>query len=299
MDYALDFCDEHFFTPYVYPESWPADWYVRQFASLFVMTVAGGCLLYLSAATFSYYFLFDHELLKHPKILRDKNGVPNQVQQEIWVAVSGTPGMALPTALLFLAEVNGGSKLYDRVDERGVGFLLLSLVSFILFTDCTIYWIHRGLHHPAIYTKLHKLHHKWKVPTPFASHAFHPIDGFLQSLPYHIYPFLFPLHKTLYLGLFVLINLWSTSIHDGLYCVPKALQPYVNGSAHHSDHHLFFNFNYGEYLTLWDRLGGSFKDPSAYHECGVHDDLAKMKRGVVVKDDDYDGSGPTAERKQQ
>jgi hypothetical protein len=33
----------------------------------------------------------------------------------------------------------------------------------------------------------------------------------------------------------------------------------------------------------------------------VHDDLAKMKRGVVVKDDDYDGSGPTdkAERKQQ
>lgn len=44
---------------------------------------------------------------------------------------------------------------------------------------------------------LHKQHHTFKIPTPFASHAFHPLDGFLQSLPYHVYPFIFPLHKVL------------------------------------------------------------------------------------------------------
>lgn len=37
----------------------------------------------------------------------------------------------------------------------------------------------------------------FKIPTPFASHAFHPLDGFLQSLPYHLYPFIFPLNKVL------------------------------------------------------------------------------------------------------
>ena len=92
------------------------------------------------------------------------------------------------------------------------------------------------------------------------SHAFHPIDGFLQSLPYHIYPFLFPLHKGtshaiipvkhnliagLYLGLFLFVNIWTVSIHDGDYRVPAFLRPIINGSAHHTDHHLYFTVNYG------------------------------------------------------
>lgn len=193
--------------------------------------------------------------------------------------------MAIPTCLLFVAELQGYSKLYDTPTEENGGytFLAVSVVTFFLFTDCIIYWIHRYLHHPLIYKTLHKAHHTWKVPSPFASHAFHPVDGFLQSLPYHIYPFLFPLHKGLYLGLFFAVNVWTVLIHDADYRVPKVLRPIVNGSAHHTDHHLFFTCNYGEYLTLWDRLGGSFKDPTAYHGCGVHDDLAKIKKGQTLK----------------
>lgn len=47
------------------------------------------------------------------------------------------------------------------------------------------------------------------VPTPFSSHAFHPLDGYLQSVPYHLFIFLFPLHRKLYLGLFVFVNFWA------------------------------------------------------------------------------------------
>ena len=146
--------------------------------------------------------------------------------------------------------------------------ILFSIVTFILFTDMCIYWIHRGLHHKLIYKYIHKPHHKWKVPTPFASHAFHPVDGFLQSCPYHIYPFLFPLHKFTYLGLFVFVNFWTVSIHDGDYRVPEMLKPVVNGSAHHTDHHLFYNFNYGQFFTLWDRIGKTFRSPSAFEGNG-------------------------------
>ena len=131
-----------------------------------------------------------------------------------------------------------------------------------------IYWIHRGLHHKKVYKYIHKAHHIWKVPTPFASHAFHPVDGFLQSCPYHIYPFLFPLHKFTYLGLFVFVNFWTVSIHDGYYRVPDTFKPIVNGSAHHTDHHLFYNFNYGQFFTLWDRIGKTFRNPSAFEGNG-------------------------------
>jgi hypothetical protein len=54
-----------------------------------------------------------------------------------------------------------------------------------------------------------KFHSQSKVPTPFVSHAFHPVDGFFQSLPYHFFIFVFPIHRILYLILFVLANFWN------------------------------------------------------------------------------------------
>jgi len=130
---------------------------------------------------------------------------------------------------------------------------------FLMFTDCGIYWIHRGLHHPAIYKRLHKPHHKWIMPTPYASHAFHPFDGFAQSVPYHVFPFILPLHKFSYLVLFTFINIWTVMIHDGEYV---ANSPIINGAACHTMHHLYFNHNYGQFTTLWDRLGGSYRKPN-------------------------------------
>lgn len=123
----------------------------------------------------------------------------------------------------------------------------------------------------------HKPHHVWKIPSPFASHAFHPVDGFMQGLPYHIYPFFFPLHKVLYLALYIFVNIWTISIHDGDYRVPGALTKAINGSAHHTDHHLFFDYNYGQYFTLWDHLGGSYRHPSALMGNGPHDLVRKLQ----------------------
>lgn len=134
----------------------------------------------------------------------------------------------------------------------------ISVTTFIMFTDCMIYWIHRGLHIPFLYKRLHKTHHLWKVPTPFASHAFNPVDGFLQSIPYHIYVFLFPMHKYVYLFMFVFVNFWTVSIHDGDFRVPSLLKRFVNGSAHHTDHHLYYNYNYGQFVRnchyFWKKL---------------------------------------------
>lgn len=167
--------------------------------------------------------------------------------------------MALLTAPFLIAEVRGHSLLYDTSAEGpGAWYDWLQFPLFLVFTDFCIYWIHRWLHHPLVYKRLHKPHHKWIMPTPFASHAFHPVDGFAQSLPYHIFPFIFPLQKVAYVGLFVFINFWTIMIHDGEYV---ANNPIVNGAACHSVHHLAFNYNYGQYTTLWDRMGGSYRKP--------------------------------------
>ena len=41
-----------------------------------------------------------------------------------------------------------------------------------------------------------------------------------------------------------------------------ANSPIINGAACHTMHHLYFRYNYGQYTTLWDRLGGSYRKPN-------------------------------------
>ena len=90
--------------------------------------------------------------------------------------------MAVFTAPWFLAEVRGCSKLYLDPNDYGWWYMVVQFPLFLVFTDGLIYLIHRGLHHPLVYKTLHKPHHRWIVPTPFASHAFHPLDGYSQVL---------------------------------------------------------------------------------------------------------------------
>lgn len=211
-------------------------------------------VLYFICSGLSYVFVFDKTTFKHPKYLK------NQVRMEIKQALQAMPGMAILTAAAFTAEVRGHGRLYDSPSDAPFSlYNLLQFPFFILFTDCFIYFIHRGLHHPLIYKTLHKPHHKWIMPTPFASHAFHPLDGFAQSVPYHVFPFLFPLQKLAYVALFVFINIWTVLIHDGEYVADS---PIINGAACHTMHHLYFNYNYGQFTTLWDRLGGSYRKPN-------------------------------------
>jgi len=50
--------------------------------------------------------------------------------------------------------------------------------------------------------------------------------GFAQSTPYHVYAFVFPMNKLVYLGMFVFVNMWTISIHDGNF-IAKVVFPFL------------------------------------------------------------------------
>ncbi|KAI5868034.1 C-5 sterol desaturase [Durotheca rogersii] len=238
---------------YAYMSVWDRDNIYRQTITLFLLTWIFGFILYFVFATLSYVFVFDKKTTKHPKYLK------NQMWLEIKQANRALPGMSALTTPFWVLEVRGWTKLYDTpAAGPGPTYEILQYPFFILFTDALIYLVHRGLHHPLIYKHLHKPHHKWIMPTPYASHAFHPVDGFLQSFPYHLFPMLFPLNKFASVGLFIFVNFWTIMIHDGEYVAESAV---INGAACHTMHHLYFNYNYGQYTTFWDRLGRSYRKP--------------------------------------
>ncbi|KAI2630945.1 C-5 sterol desaturase [Hypoxylon sp. NC1633] len=238
---------------YAYMSAWYRDNVYRQAITLFMITWVFGFVLYFVFATLSYVFVFDKKTMQHPKYLK------NQMHQEIRQANRSMPIMAALTTPFWLMEIRGWTKLYDTAaDGPGLWYEILQFPFFIVFTDALIYLIHRGLHHPLVYKHLHKPHHKWIMPTPYASHAFHPVDGWAQSLPYHFFPMLFPLNKFTSVALFIFVNFWTIMIHDGEYVADSRV---INGAACHTMHHLYFNYNYGQYTTLWDRLGSSYRKP--------------------------------------
>ncbi|KIJ14305.1 hypothetical protein PAXINDRAFT_116420 [Paxillus involutus ATCC 200175] len=258
VDSSSEFLSANFSTISTVPQSaWPRDYIPRQLLSLSILTLIGIHLLYFIFAGLSFQFIFNHEMMRHPRFLT------NQIKLEIQTSLKAFPVMMLLTLPWFQAEVMGYSRLYDNVDEYGRLYLVLSIPFFLLFTDYCIYWVHRILHHPTLYKTFHKPHHKWIIPTPFASHAFHPVDGYLQSVPYHLFIFLFPLHRWVYLCLFVFVNFWSIFIHDSDMITGHPLEKVINGPAHHTLHHLYFTVNYGQYFTWADRVGGSYRHPES------------------------------------
>lgn len=235
----------------------------RQCISLYIITLIATLILYFGIAGLSYLFIYDKRMMRHPRFLK------NQVRLEIKMSVSGFPILDIMTLPWFLGECRGYSLMYEGIENSpfgngragGIAYIVASSALFLWFTDFLIYIVHRVLHWPSVYKRLHKPHHRWVIPTPFSSHAFHPLDGYLQSLPYHIFVYIVPLHKYTYIGLFIVVNLWSIFIHDSDMIVGHPLERIINGPAHHTLHHMYFVYNYGQYFTWADRAGGSYRHP--------------------------------------
>lgn len=79
--------------------------------------------------------------------------------------------------------------------------------------------------------------------------------------------------------MFLFVNFWTVAIHDGntigrrYFFLEKELHilflgnvmlysTIINSTAHHTLHHRNFNCNFGQYFTLFDRIGGSYCQPN-------------------------------------
>lgn len=197
-----------------------------------------------------FCFIFDYaKWKKNPKVF------PNQIRDEIIMAYKSIPIMALLGTPIFVAQIQGYSKIHNEYNFIDI---LTSIIGFIIVSDTCIYWSHRWSHtFKFAYKHIHKPHHKWIVPSPFASFAFTPIDGLIQSIPYMLYSFFFQMNKIVYMVLYFGVFIWATSVHDSQAYFKNYIM--ANGKDH-AIHHTQFIYNYGQYTTIWDRLMGTYQE---------------------------------------
>lgn len=238
--------------------------FVALVVSTYLVLVIGACIMYLVLAGGSFLFFFCWRSHFFPVSLRntDTNALSRQIKNEVCLSLKAIPVIGLFTAPLSLAAHLGYSRLYHDISDFGVLYLIFSVFLFLLVTDTMIYWIHRILHIPVFYVHLHKSHHRYQYTTPFSAYAFHPVDAVLQTLPYYLFIFMFPFHENLFWTVFLAINFWTISIHDQVDFCGGGL---LNSTGHHTLHHSQFNFNYGQYFTIWDRLCSTYKAAEKTH----------------------------------
>ncbi len=224
------------------------------FAALFF----GGVFFYFltSGTSYLYYFVIRRERFFAGQERKDERG---EVKKEWLWAFFNILGNAVITAPLHHLIITGDSKIYFDVSEHGWPWFFASLAIILVVTEFLVYWAHRILHHPVLYKHIHLHHHQFRVPSPFTSMAFHPLDSFAQAAPHHLLAFLLPIHVSQYAFFLIFLQVWSTFIHERVSWVRWG---FINYTAHHTAHHKFNKYNYGQFFTVFDRIFGTYKDPT-------------------------------------
>ena len=87
--------------------------------------------------------------------------------------------------LVSLVIIPGRAYLFPGMVNRHVptvGRLVVDLVAFNLLREASLYYIHRGFHHPAVYQYVHKVHHQWQTPVALTAIYCDPVEHLGQNL---------------------------------------------------------------------------------------------------------------------
>ena len=141
--------------------------------------------------------------------------------------------------------------------------LALQMVASLWIEDSWHYLMHRALHHPALYGRIHKVHHTYAAPFSFAAEYAHPLETAVLGVGFFLPMLLFFTHIA-YFWLWLAVRMWETAdVHSG-YDVPLIdalnplrLLPCYGGARFHDYHHKAFNTNYASTFHFWDRVFGT------------------------------------------
>ena len=153
---------------------------------------------------------------------------------------------------------------------------LLFTIAVFLLDDASRYLVHRWMHTSEVLWRFHRVHHTATTLTPLTIFRTHPVEGILfllrstivQGLCIGLFVFLFggdvDLISVLGANLFIFMfsacgaNLRHSSI--AIY-YPRKIECWVMSPAQHQIHHSIhpdhYHTNYGVFLSIWDRWGGT------------------------------------------
>ena len=138
------------------------------------------------------------------------------------------------------------------------------------------YWIHRLLHVPILYKKVHFLHHRNVNVGPWSGLSMHPIEHFLYTSSLCIH-WIVPSDPILVIFHMLWLGPGAAMSHTGYEdLLIKDKRRLALGTFYHQLHHRYYECNYGNQEMPWDRWFGTFHDGTENSTTAVRKRKAKM-----------------------
>ncbi len=213
-----------------------------------------------ASIAFTVLYIWKHPF-QHRKI-QERTAKPSQFRKEFLYSISSVVIYTLVTLVVLALKQFGYFKFYDRIEDYGWGYLILSVVLILVIQDFYFYWTHRLMHTGLFFKAVHKVHHDSITPSPWTAYSFSPWEAFIHALIMPIVAFLFPVH-TLALVIFMTFQIIRNVLgHSGYEMFPSwvisnPILKYINTNINHDMHHQYFRYNFGLYSTVWDSIFGT------------------------------------------
>ena len=197
---------------------------------------------------------------RSPGFYSDRGG---QIRREIGWSLASAFIYAAPAGVLAWGwQERGWTRIYSNVADYPLWWLPASLFVFLFLHDSWFYWTHRIMHRPAIYKRMHAVHHASRNPTAWTAMSFHPWESSTGAVLVPALVLLIPIHVGVLLAVLLVMTLMGVTNHMGWELFPNRLVrgplgKWLITASHHQRHHEKYLCNYGLYFRFWDRLCGT------------------------------------------
>lgn len=206
-------------------------------------------------SVFYYFFKTKFEVAK----IQDKKATKKDFYREIFNSLKSNLVLTFFGILVFFTPLRDYTLVYTSAFTYPLIWIPVSLLLSLLVHDTYFYWMHRILHHKALFRFTHLVHHKSINPSPFTSYSFHFLEAITEGLVLFIIVFSFPIHPIALISFGLLGFTMNVYGHLGYEIMPKSFRKsflfeIINSSVYHNLHHKKFQGNYSLYFRFWDKL---------------------------------------------
>lgn len=185
-----------------------------------------------------------------------------EISKDIRLSTLSAILFALSAAAFMMFYDWGITKVYTDWKIQDLGYLTFSYITVLLLQDTYFYFLHRLFHLPSLFRWLHQGHHQSKVPSPWTSFAFDPMEAVVQASFLLSITFIIPLHVGVLIAILLTMTIWAMGNHIGFQVIPYSkisrwCGKWCIGSTHHLIHHRRYTRHYGLYFTFWDKVLGT------------------------------------------
>ena len=190
-------------------------------------------------------------------------GKAPQIRREIGWSLASAAIYGLPAGIVAWCWRHAGwTRITADWDALPLWYMPASVLIYLFVHDTWFYWTHRAMHRPALFRRMHAVHHASSTPTAWTAMSFHPSEALTGAIVVPMLVFIVPIHIAMLGVVLALMTVMGVTNHMGWEIFPRRLvhSPVGNWiitASHHHRHHEHYRCNYGLYFRFWDRLCGT------------------------------------------